>query len=75
MAGRRLRKTIYDAMVAADPSYNNTVVVIAGLSNAYSGYITTKEEFQVQRYEGASTVRRQAGREYLAVCVCRVWCA
>ncbi|XP_028264532.1 neutral ceramidase isoform X2 [Parambassis ranga] len=31
-------------------------VVIAGLSNVYTHYITTYEEYQVQRYEGASTI-------------------
>lgn len=31
-------------------------VVIAGLSNSYSHYITTYEEYQQQRYEGASTL-------------------
>jgi neutral ceramidase len=29
--------------------------VISGLSNAYCGYLTTREEYAVQRYEGAST--------------------
>jgi neutral ceramidase len=29
--------------------------VIAGLSNAYAGYVTTREEYANQRYEGAST--------------------
>lgn len=31
-------------------------MVIAGLSNSYSHYITTFEEYQQQRYEGASTL-------------------
>ena len=31
-------------------------VVIAGLTNTYSSYITTIEEYGVQRYEGASTI-------------------
>ena len=31
-------------------------VVIAGLSNTYADYITTPEEYSVQRYEGASTI-------------------
>ena len=31
-------------------------VVIAGLSNSYTHYITTFEEYQEQRYEGASTL-------------------
>uniref|UniRef100_A0AAQ5Z8W4 Neutral ceramidase n=1 Tax=Amphiprion ocellaris TaxID=80972 RepID=A0AAQ5Z8W4_AMPOC len=34
----------------------DTEVVIAGLSNVYTHYITTYEEYQVQRYEGASTI-------------------
>lgn len=36
--------------------FDNSHVVIAGLSNSYSHYITTFEEFQQQRYEGASTL-------------------
>lgn len=31
-------------------------IVIAGLANSYSHYITTFEEYQEQRYEGASTL-------------------
>lgn len=31
-------------------------VVLSGLSNIYSSYITTLEEYQIQRYEGASTL-------------------
>jgi len=31
-------------------------VVIAGLTNTYSSYITTYEEYQVQRYEGGFTL-------------------
>ena len=31
-------------------------VVIAGLTNTYSSYITTREEYGAQRYEGASTI-------------------
>lgn len=30
-------------------------MVIAGLSNTYSGYITTWEEYQEQRFEAAAT--------------------
>uniref|UniRef100_A0A3Q2FR61 Neutral ceramidase n=1 Tax=Cyprinodon variegatus TaxID=28743 RepID=A0A3Q2FR61_CYPVA len=37
-------------------TFKNTEVVIAGLSNIYTHYITTYEEYQVQRYEGASTI-------------------
>ena len=31
-------------------------VVIAGLANAYSNYVTTYDEYQAQHYEGASTL-------------------
>ena len=31
-------------------------VVIAGLSNVYTHYITTFEEYQMQKYEAASTI-------------------
>jgi neutral ceramidase len=51
MAGRRLRKTVSDQLAAIGVNY----VVIAGLSNAYAGYVTTREEYQSQQYEGAST--------------------
>ncbi|KAI3801480.1 hypothetical protein L1987_29585 [Smallanthus sonchifolius] len=50
MAGRRLR----DAVRAV---FKEKVhVVIAGLTNTYSQYITTFEEYEMQRYEGASTL-------------------
>ncbi|GJT59680.1 neutral ceramidase 1-like protein [Tanacetum coccineum] len=50
MAGRRLR----DAVSAV---FKEKVhVVIAGLTNTYSQYITTYEEYEMQRYEGASTL-------------------
>lgn len=34
----------------------DTVVVIAGLANSFSHYVTTYEEYQAQRYEGASVL-------------------
>ncbi|XP_070847179.1 neutral ceramidase [Chaetodon trifascialis] len=49
MAGRRLRAAVRQEL-------NDSEVVIAGLSNVYTHYITTYEEYQVQRYEGASTI-------------------
>ena len=55
MSGRRLREAVKYEFDIANPN-NNIQVVIAGLANAYSSYITTFEEYQVQRYEGASTL-------------------
>lgn len=51
MAGRRLRQTIKDVL-----GDDVSDVVIAGLSNSYSGYVTTKEEYIVQNYEGGFTM-------------------
>ncbi|MBT3982853.1 MAG: alkaline ceramidase [Bacteriovoracaceae bacterium] len=51
MAGRRLRELLKAKLAPIGVKY----VVNAGLSNAYSGYITTYEEYQKQHYEGAST--------------------
>ena len=46
-----IRKTIEKVSDA-----KNTKVVIAGLSNMYTHYITTFEEYQKQRYEASSTI-------------------
>eukprot|EP01114_Cavostelium_apophysatum_P007011 TRINITY_DN1866_c0_g1_i1.p1 TRINITY_DN1866_c0_g1~~TRINITY_DN1866_c0_g1_i1.p1 ORF type:complete len:766 (-),score=167.78 TRINITY_DN1866_c0_g1_i1:1192-3147(-) len=54
MSGRRLRDTVQG--VLESNGISNATVVIAGLSNAYSHYIATREEFGFQRYEGASTL-------------------
>ncbi|XP_021180462.2 neutral ceramidase isoform X1 [Fundulus heteroclitus] len=55
MSGRRLREAVKEELESVD-TFSNTEVVIAGLSNVYTHYITTYEEYQVQRYEGASTI-------------------
>ncbi|XP_055947030.1 neutral ceramidase-like [Argiope bruennichi] len=55
MAGRRLRESVHKVLEESS-SKNNFQVVISSLSNAYSSYVTTFEEYQVQRYEGASTM-------------------
>lgn len=59
MSGRRIREFIHRRLTTLSPSDfspNSTYVTINGLSNAYSGYTTTFEEYQMQRYEGASTM-------------------
>ncbi|XP_034425714.1 neutral ceramidase isoform X1 [Hippoglossus hippoglossus] len=55
MAGRRLRDAVQQEL-QSEGTFEDTEVVIAGLSNIYTHYITTYEEYQVQRYEGASTL-------------------
>lgn len=53
MAGRRLRDAV-KAVLTGDNGGEfgrNLHVVIAGLTNTYSQYVTTFEEYEVQRYE------------------------
>ena len=52
MAGRRIRDTVVNAL---EPKFKGLMPVIAGLSNAYCGYLTTREEYATQSYEGSST--------------------
>ncbi|XP_042440807.1 neutral ceramidase-like [Zingiber officinale] len=58
MAGRRLRDAVREVLTSnGDGEFDSGVhIVIAGLSNTYSQYVTTFEEYQIQRYEGASTL-------------------
>lgn len=51
MAGRRLKETVLSQLRPAGV----TRVVIAGLANSYAGYVATREEYDRQDYEGAST--------------------
>jgi neutral ceramidase len=51
MAGRRIQQTALEKLEGIDVDH----VVISALSNAYAGYIATKEEYSIQNYEGAST--------------------
>ena len=54
---RRLKRVIEETISRvgkeSDTEYK---VVLAGLSNIYTHYITTFEEYQLQRYEAASTI-------------------
>ncbi|KAK7299873.1 hypothetical protein RJT34_10701 [Clitoria ternatea] len=56
MAGRRLRDAVKTVLSSSKDFGSNIHVVIAGLTNTYSQYVTTYEEYQEQRYEGASTL-------------------
>ena len=55
MSGRRLRKTIREKVERVS-KVKYVKVVVAGLSNSYTHYVTTFEEYQMQRYEAASTI-------------------
>uniref|UniRef100_H2ZAL2 Neutral ceramidase n=1 Tax=Ciona savignyi TaxID=51511 RepID=H2ZAL2_CIOSA len=52
MAGRRIKESVQNEAKAH--GIHNAKV--AGLSNVYTHYITTPEEYTAQRYEGASTI-------------------
>ena len=55
MAGRRLRNAVNQSIM--DNGYDQEpTIVIAGLANSYSSYVTTREEYDGQRYEAASTL-------------------
>jgi neutral ceramidase len=51
MAGRRVRAALGKEL-GVEPRY----VVIAGYANDYANYVTTREEYETQQYEGGSTL-------------------
>ncbi|XP_050668641.1 neutral ceramidase-like isoform X2 [Leptidea sinapis] len=53
MAGRRMKDVISAAMEARGLEPR---VVVSSLTNEYIHYVTTFEEYQIQRYEAASTI-------------------
>ena len=52
MAGRRLREALQEVLRPAGVSR----VVVATYAGAYSSYATTREEYDMQHYEGGSTL-------------------
>jgi len=58
MAGRRWRESVASAASASGLLDKETdpVVVLGGPANTYTHYITTEQEYNIQRYEGASTL-------------------
>jgi neutral ceramidase len=52
MAGRRFKQSTLEAFAGTEVQY----LALGTYSNAYSQYITTKEEYEHQSYEGASTL-------------------
>lgn len=52
MAGLQLRRFVQNEMAADGVEH----VVIGAYANEYSNYVTTREEYQAQHYEGASTL-------------------
>ena len=58
MSGRRWREAVYNAAKTSNIA-NEPIVVLGGPANTYAHYITTAEEYSIQRYEGASTLYGQ----------------
>ncbi|KAJ7766995.1 Neutral/alkaline nonlysosomal ceramidase [Mycena maculata] len=56
MAGRRIREAVRAELIASGILGDDAHVVVAGPANTYAHYIATREEYSVQRYEGASTI-------------------
>ncbi|CDS09532.1 hypothetical protein LRAMOSA10892 [Lichtheimia ramosa] len=55
MSGRRLRNAIKNKLVEYGIGDNETTVVLSGPANGYASYVTTFEEYQMQRFEGGGT--------------------
>ncbi|KAA0195384.1 Neutral ceramidase [Fasciolopsis buskii] len=60
MSGRRIREGVQE-VIRSNKRYGKRTaapihVALAGLSNTYTSYIATPEEYELQRYEGASTI-------------------
>ncbi|CCM06034.1 uncharacterized protein FIBRA_08280 [Fibroporia radiculosa] len=56
MAGRRIRETLRAQLISSGVVGEDAYIVVAGPANTYAHYVTTREEYAVQRYEGASTI-------------------
>ncbi|KAK1774462.1 Neutral/alkaline nonlysosomal ceramidase [Copromyces sp. CBS 386.78] len=57
MSGRRWRNAVKEAAKKQKLTGDtDPVVVLGGPANTYSHYVTTPEEYAIQRYEGASTL-------------------
>lgn len=58
MSGRRWRDAVQTNAAGLFKSLNGTepIAVLGAPANSYTHYITTPEEYSVQRYEGASTL-------------------
>ena len=60
MAGRRWKEAVKNASSTLfhedSAAGDGPIVVLGGPANSYTHYITTEEEYSIQRYEGASTL-------------------
>ncbi|KAF5316897.1 hypothetical protein D9611_003610 [Ephemerocybe angulata] len=50
------REAVRAKLISSNVIGSDAYVVVAGPANTYAHYVTTREEYSVQRYEGASTI-------------------
>ena len=50
------REAVRAKLISSGVLGTDAYVVVAGPANVYAHYVTTREEYAVQRYEGASTI-------------------
>lgn len=56
MSGRRWKSAIASAALSEGIVSQEPIVVVGSPANTYAHYLTTPEEYDIQRYEGASTL-------------------
>lgn len=56
MAGRRWKESLAASASLLSLTEEDPFVVLGGPANSYTHYIATEEEYNIQRYEGASTL-------------------
>ena len=57
MAGRRWKEAVHEAAKTSSLTEGHEpIIVLGGPANSYTHYIATEEEYNIQRYEGASTL-------------------
>jgi neutral ceramidase len=59
MSGRRWKSAVAAAATSQGIISDEPVVVVGSPANTYAHYLTTPEEYSIQRYEGASTLYGQ----------------
>jgi neutral ceramidase len=59
MAGRRWKSAIASAAGSQGLTSAEPIVTVGSPANTYAHYVTTPEEYSIQRYEGASTLYGQ----------------
>lgn len=62
------REALRAELISSGVLGSDAYVVIAGPANTYAHYVATREEYGVQRYEGASTIFGQCELSVVTFC-------